>query len=66
MALLYMHLSNTLFKEDDNGKQGCLKSALKILEHSQDSLRGKRVTFICGDSGENHRWKEYLICPFTS
>lgn len=54
MALLYMHLSNTLFKEDDNGKQRCLKSALKILEHSQDSLRGKRVTFICGDSGENH------------
>ncbi|XP_022803586.1 lanC-like protein 2 isoform X2 [Stylophora pistillata] len=46
-----MHLSNTLFKEEDSGKQECLKKALKILEHSQHSLRGKRVTFICGDSG---------------
>jgi len=52
MALLYMHLSETLFKDDENKKQQYLKNALKILEHCQHALRGKRMTFICGDPGE--------------
>lgn len=52
MALLYVHLSETLFKDDKNKKQQYLKSALKILEHCRHALRGKRMTFICGDPGE--------------
>lgn len=52
MALLYMHLSETLFKDDEAQKQQYLKNALRILEHSQHALRGKRMTFICGDPGE--------------
>ncbi|XP_078377053.1 lanC-like protein 2 isoform X3 [Oculina patagonica] len=51
MALLYMHLSETLFKDDEAQKQQYLKNALRILEHSQHALRGKRLTFICGDPG---------------
>ena len=52
MALLYMHLSETLFKDDENQKQLYLNNALKILEPCQHVLRGKRMTFICGDPGE--------------
>ena len=52
MALLYMHLSETLFNDDENKKQQYLKIALKVLEHCQHVLRGKRMTFICGDPGE--------------
>jgi len=51
MALLYIHLSETLLKDDDTQKQLYLKNALRILEHNQRSLRGKRMTFACGDPG---------------
>lgn len=53
MVLLYMHLSETLFKDVETQKQQYLKNALRILEHSQRCLRGRRMTFTCGDPGEN-------------
>ena len=62
MALLYMNLSDTLFKDNESKKQEYLKNALKILEHSQHSLRGKRITFICGDPGEIHCMQSRNIC----
>lgn len=51
MALLYIHLSETLFKDDQTQKEQYLKNALEILQSSQQTLRGKRMTFLCGDSG---------------
>lgn len=51
MALLYLHLSETLFEDNETLKQQCLINALTILEGNQHMLRGKRMTFLCGDSG---------------
>lgn len=53
MALLYLHLSETLFEDDETQKQQCLMNALTILEGNQRMLRGKRMTFLCGDSGKD-------------
>ena len=53
MALLYLHLSETLFEDNETLKQECLINALTILEGNQHMLRGKRMTFLCGDSGKN-------------
>lgn len=53
MALLYLHLSETLFEDNETLKQQCLINALTILEGNQHMLRGKRMTFLCGDSGKN-------------
>lgn len=52
MAFLYMHLSETLFKDNDDQRQKYLKNALRILEHDQRGLRGRRMTFVCGDPGD--------------
>lgn len=51
MAFLYMHLSETLFKDNEDQRQKYLKNALRILEHDQHGLRGRRMTFVCGDPG---------------
>lgn len=53
MALLYLHLSETLFEDNETLKQQCLINALTILEGNQHMLRGKRMTFLCGDPGKN-------------
>lgn len=52
MAFLYMHLSETLFKDNEDQRQKYLKNALRILEHDQHGLRGRRMTFVCGDPGD--------------
>ncbi|CAH3188626.1 unnamed protein product [Porites evermanni] len=51
MAFLYMHLSETLFKDNEDQRQKYLKNALRNLEHDQHGLRGRRMTFVCGDPG---------------
>lgn len=52
MAFLYMHLSETLFKNNEDQRQKYLKNALRILERDQHGLRGRRMTFVCGDPGD--------------
>ncbi|XP_073235218.1 lanC-like protein 2 [Porites lutea] len=51
MAFLYMHLSETLFKDNEDQRQKYLKNARRNLEHDQHGLRGRRMTFVCGDPG---------------
>ena len=50
MALLYIHLASTI-SEDEASRQEYLGKALHIVEPSLQRLKGKRVTFCCGDAG---------------
>ena len=52
MALLYLHLSETVFKDNNAQRKHYIEKAVLLLDHIQHSLRGKRVTFLCGDAGE--------------
>ena len=52
MALLYLRLAASSVGNDDPSKrQQYLEKALNLLDHTQHNLRGKRMTFLCGDTG---------------
>jgi len=54
VALLFMHIASTLFKDDLPKKKEYLDKALEILEFGEHNLTGRRCTFLCGDVGMVH------------
>lgn len=51
IALFYFHLSITLYSDDSNQQDELRKKALTILKDALRRLKGKRVSFLCGDAG---------------
>lgn len=51
IALLYYHLSSTTFCQNTSEQQQLLSKALDVLESNLDKVKGKRLTFLCGDAG---------------
>lgn len=51
IALFYFHLSITLYSDDSNQQDELRKKALTILKDALRRLKGKLVSFLCGDAG---------------
>ncbi len=51
--MLYYHLGNTTFKSNQSidDRNGYHQRALELIARPLRHLKGRRVTFLCGDAG---------------
>ena len=51
VALLYLHVANTLYKDNKDRRKYYLDKAVELVSDPLKRLNGRRLTFLCGDGG---------------